>query len=32
MAPYLGYTEVNLRIPQFLQYEETILKLVIPDS
>ena len=29
---YLGYIGVNLWIPQFLQYEETILMLVILDS
>ena len=31
-ASYLEYVEVNLRIPQFPQYGETILMLVIPDS
>ena len=28
MVSYLGYVEVNLRIPQFPEYEETILMLV----
>ena len=32
MVPYSGYLEVNLWIPQFLQYEEMILILVIPNS
>ena len=31
-VPYLGYVEINLRIPQFPQYEETFLMLVILDS
>ena len=32
VVPYLGYIEVNLQIPQFPQYKEMILMLVIPDS
>ena len=31
-VPYLGYIAVHLQIPQFPQYEETLLMLVIPDS
>ena len=31
-VPYLGYIEVNLQIPQFPQYEEPNLMLVILDS
>ena len=32
MVPYSGYIEINLTIPQFPQYEETIIMLVILDS
>ena len=32
MVLYSGYVEVNLQIPQFPQYEEMILMLVISDS
>ena len=31
-VPYLGYVEVQLRIPEFKAFDQDVLLLIVPDS